>query len=141
MNIYTSYFGNYKALRNANILIVNVARWAPRFVTPAFSLLEVAPTPWMIKQATMEQYLSSYRSILARTNAHQLIEKIAQLSGGQDVALCCYEKSGEFCHRHMLAEHLTQQTGVEIKEFELPTPPPTPPTPSLFDPALFEDKQ
>ena len=39
------------------------------------------------------------------------------LSGGKDVALCCYEKPGDFCHRHILAKWITENTGIEITEF------------------------
>lgn len=136
MKIYTSYFGNSKALAQAGVMIVSVARWQPRFLTGLRTMLDVAPTVWMLKQATHEQYISSYKDILSQTDAQLFLKRLEQMSGGRDVALCCYEKPWEFCHRHMLSEFLTSQTGVEITEFPTsatPPPPPKPREPSLFD--------
>ena len=30
----------------------------------------------------------------------------------------CYEKPGDFCHRHLLADFLNENLGLDIKEFE-----------------------
>lgn len=137
MNIYTSYFGNAKALAKAGIMIVGVARWSPRFLSVPVVMTDVAPTPWMVKQATRQQYLDAYQQILSKLNPHEFINRLEKVSNGADVALCCYEKPGEFCHRHLLAEYLTAKTGVEIKEFESIPPTPKKPErnepPSLFD--------
>lgn len=136
MKIYTSYFGNAKALAKAGVMIVSVARWQPRYLSVPASMLDVAPTPWMMKEATREQYLESYQRILSQLNAENFIKRLETLSGGRDVALCCYEKPGEFCHRRLLADFLSLKTGIEIEEFGPKPEPPKPPvskTPSLFD--------
>jgi len=36
------------------------------------------------------------------------------LGGDRDIILCCYEKPGEFCHRHVLANWLADK--IEVKE-------------------------
>lgn len=136
MKVYTSYFGNAKTLAKHNVKIVSVARWQPRYLSVPIVMLDVAPEVWMLKNATHEQYVNGYNRILSRVNAHEFMKRLETISGGSDVALCCYEKPGDFCHRHMLADYLTQQTGIEVKEFEVPAPPPPPKkieTPSLFD--------
>lgn len=33
------------------------------------------------------------------------------------LVLLCYEKPGDFCHRHLFAEWLHEKTGIEIKEW------------------------
>lgn len=136
MKIYTSYFGNKKALDKAGIMVVSVARWQPRYCPVACVMLDVAPTVYMLKEATSEQYDAEYQKILSRLDVPGFIKRLEIASGGKDVALCCYEKPGEFCHRHVLAEYLTKQTGIEIEEFVATPPTPLPPkidTPSLFD--------
>lgn len=55
--------------------------------------------------------------VLSKVNPQELIQTIQRFSNGQDVALCCYEKPGDFCHRHILAKWLTEKTEIEIKEF------------------------
>lgn len=137
MKIYTSYFSNKKALDKAGIMIVSVARWQPRYYSVDCVMLDVAPTVFMLKEATSEQYDAEYQKILSRLDARAFIQRLETASGGKDVALCCYEKPGDFCHRHVLAEYLTKQTGIEIKEYV--ATPPTPPPPKIDTPSLFDD--
>ena len=118
MKIYTSYFGNLKKLAGANIAIINIARFKPRFVS-CISLLEVAPSAYMVKgDITREQYISLYEEkVLKKLNIEEFLNKISVLSGGKDVALCCYEKPDDFCHRHLLSKWIKEKSGYEITEF------------------------
>lgn len=138
MKIYTSYFGNAKALAKNNVMIVSIACWQPRFLSVPCVMGNVAPTPWMVKKASHEQYLDAYQQILSKIDPYNFIDTLEREGGGRDVALCCYEKPGEFCHRHLLAEYLTKNTGVEITEFSA-----TPPAPERVEkiepPSLFDD--
>ncbi len=138
MKIYTSYFGNAKALAKEGIRIVSVACWQPRFLPVPVVMADVAPTPWMVKKASHQQYLDAYRQILSKLDAYDFIERLERAYGGADVALCCYEKPGDFCHRHLLAEYLTAKTGIEIKEFEATPPAPKKPK-KIEPPSLFDD--
>lgn len=139
MKIYTSYFGNAKALAKEDIKIVSVARWQPRFMSVPVVMYDVAPTPWMVKQATREQYVDAYRQILSELDAQEFISRLENMSGGADVALCCYEKPGDFCHRHMLAQYLTERTGIQIMEFALAPKTSEPTQKKNEQPSLFDD--
>ena len=117
MKIYTSYFGNSRRLNEAGIKIICVAIGRPKFIS-APQMINVCPTRYMVSgPCTHEEYLRLYDQILARQDAHQVVKQIEMLSGGNDVALCCYEKPGDFCHRHILAKWITDNTGIEVKEF------------------------
>lgn len=117
MKIYTSYFGNSRKLSAAGVKIICVAIGRPRFLHVP-QMLNVAPTRYMLTDAcTHEEYLRLYDQILNSQDAHQVVKQIESLSDGFDVALCCYEKPGDFCHRHILAKWITDNTGIEIKEF------------------------
>ena len=117
MKIYTSYFGNSRKLNAAGIKIICVAIGRPRFLSVP-QMLNVCPTRYMVSgPCSREEYLRLYDQILAKQDAYQVVKQIEMLSGGQDVALCCYEKPGDFCHRHILAKWITDNTGIEIKEF------------------------
>ena len=119
MRIYTSYFANYRRLNAAGIKIICVAIGRPKFLQ-APQMLNVAPTRYMVSgPCGREEYLKLYDQILARQNAHQVVKQIEMFSGGGDVALCCYEKPGDFCHRHILAKWITDNTGIEVNEFGL----------------------
>lgn len=138
MKIYTSYFGNAKALAKACVKIVSIACWQPRYLSVPVVMSDVAPTPWMVKKASHQQYLDAYRQILSRLDPYEFIERLERTCGGSDVALCCYEKPDDFCHRHLLAQYLSQHTGIEIKEFV--STPPAPKKPEKIEPpSLFDD--
>lgn len=117
MKIYTSYFGNIRRLNESGIFAICVAIGKPRYLNLP-QMINVAPTRYMLSDAcSYEEYLKLYDQILARQNAYQVVKQIESLSGGRDVALCCYEKPGDFCHRHILAKWITDNTGIEVKEF------------------------
>ena len=81
-------------------------------------MLNVCPTRYMVSgPCSHDEYLKLYDRILASQDANQVVKQIEMLSGGKDVALCSYEKPGDFCHRHILAKWITENTGIEFTEF------------------------
>jgi len=117
MKIYTSYFGNLRALGNAGIMPISIARYSPKWYDGA-RFPGVAPTSYMLSGAcSHEEYLKKYQEILNRLDPHQVIKNIQAFSGGRDVALCCYEKPGDFCHRHLLSEWL-RNNGYDVNEWK-----------------------
>ena len=119
MRIYTSCFGNSKKLQQAGIKVIGIALYPPRWFY-GISLKQVAPTKSILfaKDETQEDYIRRYKAeVLASQDMRQFLKAVEAAGGGQDVALCCYEKPGDFCHRHILAEWIKEKTGVEIKEY------------------------
>ena len=118
MKIFTSYFGNSRKLKEAGVNMICVAIGKPRFIAGIPQMLNVCPTRYRVSgPCSREEYLKLYDRILASQDANQVVKQIEMLSGGKDVALCCYEKPGDFCHRHILAKWITENTGIEITEF------------------------
>lgn len=118
MRIYTSYFAKTERLRSLGIEPIAVARWLPKHYNGS-SMSHVAPTPYLLKaNLTREQYIDGYRKQLERLDAFQLVSNLEVFGGGKDVALLCYEKPDEFCHRHLLAEWITRKTGIEVVEYD-----------------------
>lgn len=117
MKIYTSYFANMKALGKENILPISIARYSPRWYNgPRYT--NVAPYGYMLQEScSHEQYLQKYDEILSHLNADKVVNDIKTISQGRDVALCCYEKPGDFCHRHLLSEWL-RKNGYDVNEWE-----------------------
>ena len=118
MKIYTSYFGNSKQLRSANVEMIGIARYKPRFFN-GFNIVDVAPKPFMLSEdMTEEEYVAHYdKLVLEPLNIPKFIETLKSMSRGKDVALCCYEKPGQFCHRHLLSDWLNKKANLGIKEF------------------------
>nr|DAK56563.1 MAG TPA: protein of unknown function DUF488 [Caudoviricetes sp.] len=119
MKIYTSYFGNSKKLKQAGIKVIGISLYPPRWFN-GISLKQVAPTKSILfaNGQTQEDYIRRYRSeVLSRQDMQQFLKTVEQTSGGQDVALCCYEKPEDFCHRHILADWIKEKLGIEISEY------------------------
>ena len=119
MRIYTSYFGNSKKLQQAGIKVIGISLYPPRWFN-GISLKQVAPTKSILfaNGQTQEEYTRRYRSeVLSRQDIQQFLKTVEQASGGQDVALCCYEKPEDFCHRHILADWIKEKRGIEISEY------------------------
>ena len=127
---YTSYFGNIKNL-DINKCVA-ICRWKPSWYKGAH-YVKVAPTEQMIrswkggKQDTeaMNEYIRTYqRDVLDHLDP----EEIRLALEGK--ILLCYEKPGDFCHRHLLA-HWLNEHGVPCIEFNSDKKPPVE-QPSLF---------
>lgn len=119
MRIYTSYFGNSKKLQQTGIKVIGISLYPPRWFN-GISLKQVAPTKSILfaNGQTQEEYTRRYRSeVLSRQDMQQFLKTVEQASGGQDVALCCYEKPEDFCHRHILADWIKEKLGIEISEY------------------------
>lgn len=117
MKIYTSYFAKAGALAKKGIVPISIARWTPRWYEGE-RVLDAAPTPDMLKDdITREQYIERYNTILRRLDVKKFVEKLQTIGKGKNVALLCYEKPEDFCHRHLLAEHMNK-LGYEVTEWE-----------------------
>lgn len=119
MKIYTSYFAKAEKLRNAGIMPIGIALGIPRFFKGT-SIQIVAPRRYMLDDKwTEEEYVKMYHNdVLGKVNPTLFIKELERISGGKDVALCCYEKPTDFCHRHILAKWITRKTGIEVLEFD-----------------------
>ena len=117
MKVYTSYFANSKSLAKAGIAMISIARYSPKWYD-GLRYTVVSPTSYMLSDScSREEYLSRYNDILNRLNARYVMNAIVSMSNGKDVALCCYEKPGDFCHRHLLADWLNKN-GFDVHEWE-----------------------
>jgi uncharacterized protein YeaO (DUF488 family) len=125
IKIYTSYFGNLKKVTTNNIFPVGIARFAPRW-SPVYSDKRVAPSGNMLNArkcgGTVEGFYAEYKTILNDLNANDLVATWEIASEGKDIALCCYEKVTDDCHRHYLARWLMENLkgNVRINEFGYP---------------------
>lgn len=120
--IVTSYFANWRRLVKDGFTIVSVASHSPRSflgirwtqVAPRYALVCSHKAGELTDTQFQERYLQQLtESVLP----DYLIEtlKSYELSYGK-VALCCYEKPSDFCHRHILADYI-KQTGINVKEY------------------------
>lgn len=148
MKVFTSFFGNVKALERCGVVPISIARWPPRGWTgPRLNWL--APTRYMLSdECSLEEYKRLYVEICHKVNPEWFQRQLQSIGEGKDVALLCFERPGEFCHRHMLADHLNS-LGWDVQEFNeyeykrtmmvetAPPPEPEPQKPHFVQLSLF----
>lgn len=118
MKIYTSYFGR----RNYGDLIpVSVSLWPPKGFN-GLRWFKIAPTKemllrWKTDHNEYEYKYHYWHDVLKQYRPTELYEELKQITNNRDCVLLCYEKPGDFCHRHLFATWMTKN-GFPIKELE-----------------------
>lgn len=110
MTIYTSYYRGQIQGEAVSISLYPPPNWKGKH------LLLFAPTPELLKwwkslaqdEAAQQEYKRHFHEILQ--SRQQLIELWVnkQKQNPVDMTLCCFEKSGDFCHRHQVGEEVVQ---------------------------------
>lgn len=135
MKIYTSYFANTRNLAKNGIVPISIARISPDWFNGC-RFLFLAPSKQLLynRSLTDEAYEREYnKEVCSRLDPNFLRREIEKVANGHDVALLCYEKPGEECHRHTLAKWMNEhgfnvmEFGAEAKKEE-----------KLIEPSLFD---
>ena len=102
---------------------VGVSRGVPRGKSGYQRMRELEPGPWFNSVAP-EQYLTRYRKILDGLDPGIIRD---QLLGYGDVpVMLCWEAAhdchvgSKWCHRHLAAQWLEDQLGIEVREVGFP---------------------
>lgn len=114
--VYTSYYAKYKTVKNMGITPIITSVGYPKFLGAGKEWYKpLAPTREMLKMKESE-YKIEYAKILSKLNPRRVLGELWELAGRKPFAICCYEKPGEFCHRHLVADWL-KKVGFSIEEF------------------------
>lgn len=119
--IYTGYYGGLTRIVG-DIAKVQVSNSAP---VPVDIKFEKAIPDWafIVKPykdglITKEEYEQRYTLQLNKFRENILGVTKYFSSTGKDYILLCYEKPGDFCHRHILADYINKALGEDIvKEY------------------------
>ena len=131
MNIYTSYFARVKKLQEMGLNnLWCVAGYAPKFffdLDNAHFYPDLAPRrDWWLKwhnkfkdnpnsPEAVEWYKDKYiNTVLNKVNPNEVLRKL-----GDNAVMLCYEKVGDFCHRHLIADWLMRNTNAKVQEVQL----------------------
>lgn len=118
--IATSYYA--KAARYPDTFKIAISRSIPNWFKPNCQLTWLAPSWSMLSQYKLDhnenKYTFKYLQMLADKNKvlEYLVERMNVMERKQNVLLLCWETSGKFCHRHLLADYLNVRFGTNIVE-------------------------
>ena len=109
MKIYTSYFA--KSSRHPRA--VSIARFSPRWYGKGRRYIQLAPSPQLLKsKLPPDQWREEYQTqVLDR-----LDPLLVALELGDGAVMLCFEKPGEICHRHYVADWLRERCKIEVEE-------------------------
>lgn len=123
MRIYTSYYGRVKHLKQAGILPISISRSSPKWfggeeikkLAPDYQTFQIG------RSGDTQGYTERFKAMLDGLDKQAIlreIEQISEMNGNVDVAILCYEKVTDFCHRHIVAEWLNEgKEKPEVVEF------------------------
>lgn len=120
MKIYTSYYAKSKKIP-ADIVRISIAAKAPQYYD-GIEYKKVSPKygffmKWKENHDNDFYVEHFYSEVLGILNPKTVYQDLENLSGGKDCVLLCYEKSTDFCHRHLVADWLNKQLNLEIEEW------------------------
>lgn len=118
--IHTSYFAKEQHIKNAGMVPIAITAKVPEWYT-GLVYDKLAPTMDILMEykrtGDRDRYIERYKTeVLDNLNAVDgIVMELFALSRGNPICLMCYEKPDSFCHRHLVAEWLTEN-GIECKE-------------------------
>lgn len=111
MKIFTSYFGACKRLPKEYVQVAICGGMT--FPWPGLRYTKLAPRKSFFLEWKQNHdndfYIRHFNDeVLSALTQDQVRRELADLVGGEDktVVLLCYERPGEFCHRHLVAKWL-----------------------------------
>lgn len=120
MKIYTSYFAKMKNIPD-EIVRISICGKAPDWYD-GIQYKKVAPKYGFFQEWKKNHdnnfYIEHFDAeVLDMLNAESVYRDLEKLSNGNDCVLLCYEKVGDFCHRHLVANWLQDKLSIEVKEY------------------------
>ena len=121
--IFTGYYAKLKEYENAGLQPLSIAGKAPDFYKgPQFKSL--APEykmfmDWKKGKIDNMGYTSIFLEHLNTLDKEAIRRMLTSFD--KDVILLCYEKPGDFCHRHIVADWLESNFGWKIDEYDTKT--------------------
>ena len=106
---------SYFAKSNNNPNAVSIACFKPHWFKGK-EYKKLAPTIGILERykytGNTKKYVEEYKKqILDNLDPKQVYEEL-----GENAVLLCFEKSGQFCHRNLVANWFKEKLGIEVKE-------------------------
>lgn len=127
MKIATGYFARVKEYLDKGYAPISIALKQPWFLNGQVGMWgysPLAPTKDILAlKNNPEEYTKKYQEdILGKLEPSMVyhhLKQIAMEAKTDKVVLLCWEGLGKFCHRHIVADWLKENLGIEVKEIEI----------------------
>jgi hypothetical protein len=110
--MFTSYFAKNANHKNA----VSISGKCPEWYKGK-EFKKLAPKFWFFAKYKADHdeafYTEQYKNeVLSMLNPNDILKEL-----GEDAVLLCYEKPGDFCHRHLVSQWLNEN-GIKCSELK-----------------------
>ena len=118
--VATSYYGAKDRILASGLVPVAISIGRPKWPLP-FTLMDLPEAaPWgLLKVEDEDEFRERYRDRLNRVGVERFQRRFAEIAeahDGRGLALLCFEPVGKFCHRHVFAHWLEEQTCEHVRE-------------------------
>ena len=120
--IYTGYYAKLKKYQEAGLTHISIAGKAPEFYN-GIQYKKFAPSwdifsKWKSGEIDNLQYTERFnQEILGKLDNEEVLKFLDSFE--TDIILLCYEKSGDFCHRHIVANWIESELGKRVEEYPI----------------------
>lgn len=123
MEIKTGYFAYTKKYIQRGYLPISIAQFSPKWylgykefiLAPSKQLLSNYKSGFITEERFKEEY-TKYLDTIPFESLFGVWRDLVKRDGLKGVVLMCYEKYGDFCHRHILAEYIKNKFGIDVVE-------------------------
>lgn len=121
--IYTTYFGRVKDLPK-DIVPIAICGKSPDWWT-GIEYKKLAPkyaffSKWKETHDNEYYIIRFFLDVLMQLNVQDVVTDLIKIAKDKKIALVCYEKPMDFCHRHIVREWL-RSYGYETEEYQYDT--------------------
>lgn len=122
--IYTGYYAKTKLYKEKGIHTIAISGKIPDFYQ-GDRWLDLAPRygsfkRWKDGEIDNFEYMKLYREWLNCLDKEQVKKDLLfLLEAHENIIFLCFEKSGDFCHRHILADWIEENFKLRVEEYEV----------------------
>jgi uncharacterized protein YeaO (DUF488 family) len=129
--IYTASFESYRLQKTANLAGVSIARRVPAWFKPPRWIVRecktLAPRAFFDKAVRGEardfawqNFVEYYLRQLERLDAFEMLRALREkVNRGEEIALLCWERDPEYCHRRLVGDWLERETKQIVIELDV----------------------
>ena len=126
--IYTGYYSKMKKYKELGLVSVSIAWGTPVWyfgetcfdLAPPYKIIKAYKTNEITQEEYAEQYNEFHENQVKWSKVFKELREISGKYDNADLVLVCFEKSEDFCHRHLLADYINEQDiGITIEECDI----------------------